>query len=462
MLLLGLAIALAPLATLANTASDGTSGPASNYPLLFFFVAILVLLAKVGGTVKKWGQPPVLGELMIGVILGNLGLLGFHLVDELKNIPYIAFLAELGVILLLFQIGLESNIDKMKKAGIRAFLVATVGLVIPFALGTYIVGPWLLPGLDFNAYLFLGAILTATSVGITARVFKDLNCLQSKEAQIVLGAAVIDDVMGLVVLAIVTAVVTVGSVSLASIGIITLKAFGFLIGAIVVGSLVAPFLGKFFSSIRSGAGMMFGLAFAFCFTFAYIASLFGLAPIVGAFAAGLILDPVHFKTFRPPVVAQKIKELLEKIKDKDSVKEIRRVIEEHEDRHVENLIENTSRFLVPVFFVYTGLQVNLSALFNVSILLIALAITVVAIVGKIVSGLAAGRGVSKLTVGFGMIPRGEVGIIFANVGKQLGVVNDQIFGAIMIVIILTTLLAPPLLSYALKRQNSSKPIVRSQ
>lgn len=437
---------------LANTAADGTSGPASNYPLLFFFIAILVLLAKVGGAVKKWGQPPVLGELLIGVILGNLGLLGFHYVDELKNIPYIAFLAELGVILLLFQIGLESNIDKMKKVGMRAFLVATVGVVAPFALGTYLVGPWLLPGLDFNAYLFLGATLTATSVGITARVFKDLNALHTKEAQIVLGAAVIDDVMGLVVLAIVTAIVTVGSVSLASVGIITLKALGFLIGAIIIGGLVAPILGRIFSSIRSGAGMKFGLAFAFCFTFAYIASLFGLAPIVGAFAAGLVLDPVHFKTFRPPVVAQKIKELLEKIKDKDSAKEIREVIEDHEDRHVENLIENASRFLVPVFFVYTGLQVNLSTLFNVSILLIALAITVVAILGKIVSGIAAGRGVSKLTVGFGMIPRGEVGIIFANVGKQLGVVNDQIFGAIVIVIILTTLLAPPLLSYALKRQ----------
>ncbi|MDP3244184.1 MAG: cation:proton antiporter [bacterium] len=411
-----------------------------------------MLLAKVGGAVKRWGQPPVLGELLIGVILGNLGLLGFHLVDELKNIPYVAFLAELGVILLLFQIGLESNIDKMKTVGIRAFLVATLGVVTPFVLGTYIVGPWLLPGLSFNAYLFLGATLTATSVGITARVFKDLDCLQSKEAQIVLGAAVIDDIMGLVILAVVTAIATVGTVSLSAVGIITLKALGFLIGAIIVGSNAAPILGRFFSAIRSGAGMKFGLAFAFCFTFAYIASLVGLAPIVGAFAAGLVLDPVHFKTFRPPAVAQKIKELLNKIKDKDSAKEIRKVIEEHEDRHVENLIENTSRFLVPVFFVYTGLQVKLDVVFNLNILLVALGITAAAVIGKIISGLAAGKGVSKLTVGFGMIPRGEVGIIFANVGKQLGVVNDQIFGAIVIVIILTTLLSPPLLSYSLKRQ----------
>lgn len=441
-----------PLAVLANSSVDGTSGPASNYPLLFFFIAILVLLAKVGGAIKKWGQPPVLGELLIGVILGNLGLLGFHLVDELKEIPYIAFLAELGVILLLFQIGLESNFSKMKTVGIRAFLVAIVGVIAPFVLGTYIVGPLLLPGLNFNSYLFLGAVLTATSVGITARVFKDLNALHTKEAQIVLGAAVIDDVMGLIILAVVTAIVTVGTVSLATVGIITLKAIGFLIGSIVIGSLIAPLLGRFFSTIRSGAGMKFGLAFAFCFTFAYIASLMGLAPIVGAFAAGLVLDTVHFKTFRPPEVVQKIKELLNRIKDKNSAKKIRKVIEEHEERHVENLIENASRFLVPIFFVYTGLQVKLNVMFDISILFVALGITAVAIIGKIISGLAAGKGANKLTVGFGMIPRGEVGIIFANVGKQLGVINDQIFGVIVIVIILTTLLAPPLLSFAIKRQ----------
>jgi len=207
-------------------------------------IAVILIAAKIASLVEKIGQPAVLGELVMGVILGNLFLLGLHIFEPIKNDSIIAFLSELGVVILLFQIGLESNIEKMKKVGVRAFLVACVGVVVPFALGVYLVGPLFLPGADFNSYLFIGATLTATSVGITARVLKDLGKLQLPESKIILGAAVIDDVMGLVILAVVSGIIATGALSLLNVGVITLKSVAFLIGAIVVGTYTAPWIGR--------------------------------------------------------------------------------------------------------------------------------------------------------------------------------------------------------------------------
>ncbi len=426
-----------------------SSGEGHQVGLTFLSIAIVLIAAKISGLVEKFGQPSVLGELVIGVILGNLALVGINLLEPIKHDPIIAFLAELGVVILLLQIGLESNIQKMKEVGLKAFLVAIVGVVVPFVLGTYIVGPWILPGLTSNAYLFLGATLTATSVGITARVFKDLGTLKTKEAQIVLGAAVIDDVLGLIILAVVSAIVTLGAVSLGTVSWITAKAVLFLVGAIVVGQLLAPALGRTFSKINTGHGMKFTLVIAFGLIFAYLAQLIGLAPIVGAFAAGLVLDPVHFKYFKDHKVVDDVKEQIDTV-DEPSKNKILSALEHHSHRHIEDLIEPLAFFLVPIFFVMTGMQVKLETMFNLPVLMVALAITAVAFVGKLMAALPAGK-VNKWIIGWGMVPRGEVGLIFATIGKSLGVVNDEIFSIIVIMVILTTLLTPPILTYVLKK-----------
>jgi Kef-type K+ transport system membrane component KefB len=340
----------------------------------------------------------------------------------------------------------------MKQVGLRAFLVACIGAVVPFILGTYVVGPLLMPGLSFNTYLFLGAILTATSVGITARVFRDLNKLQTSEAQIVLGAAIIDDVLGLIILAVVSVIVTVGAVSFGMITWITAKAILFLAGAIIIGHLLAPLLGKLMAKIHTGVGMKLTLAVSFGLFIAYLAQKIGLAPIVGAFAAGLVLDPVHFRYFKDPKVVSDVREAVRDAPN-ETKKKVQEAIEPHAHRHIEDLIEPIGYFFVPIFFVVTGINVKLETLFNLPILLLALGITVAAFVGKIVSGLAAGK-VNKSIVGFGMIPRGEVGLIFAMIGKTLGVISDEIFSAIVIMIILTTLLTPPILTVLLKKSRA--------
>lgn len=437
-------------------ASGGETG-GHDFASTFLWIAVILVAAKLSSLVEKIGQPSVLGELVIGVILGNLVLVGLHIFEPIKIDPIIAFLAELGVVILLFQIGLESNIQKMKQVGLRAFLVAILGVVVPFVLGTYIVGPLLLPGLSFNAYLFLGATLTATSVGITARVFRDLNKLQTAEAQIVLGAAVIDDVLGLIILAVVSAIATLGAVSFGMIGWITAKAILFLVGAIVLGQLAAPRLGKIFAKIHTGTGMKLTLAISFGLILAYLAQKIGLAPIVGAFAAGLVLDPIHFRYFKDPKVVNDVKESI-KSAPPEIQRKVQEVIEPHAHRHIEDLIEPIGFFLVPIFFVVTGINVKLETLFNLPILLVALGITVAAFLGKIVSGIVAGK-VNKSIVGFGMIPRGEVGLIFAMIGKSLGIVSDEIFSAIVIMVILTTLLTPPILTFLLRRQDKKRAVV---
>ncbi len=447
-------IALAITSVAQAATEEGGAGHSAAFT--FLWIAVILIAAKISGLVERWGQPSVLGELVIGVIIGNLALLGLHWFEPIKADPIIAFLAELGVVILLFQIGLESNIAKMKQVGMRAFMVATIGVVAPFILGTYVIGPWLMPGLEFNAYLFLGATLTATSVGITARVFKDLKKLQIPEAQIVLGAAVIDDVMGLIILAVVSAIVTVGSVGIGMITWITAKAILFLVLAVVIGQLLAPQLGKWFAKIHTGIGMKLTLALAFGLITAFLAQVIGLAPIVGAFAAGLVLDPVHFKFFKDPQIVEDIKESLKESTDQTLKEKVDKVMEHHSHRHIEDLIEPIGFFLVPLFFVYTGINVKLETMFDLPVLLVALGVTAAAFIGKIVSGLAAGK-VNKWLVGFGMIPRGEVGLIFAVIGKSLGVVNDEVFSIVVIMVILTTLATPPILTYLLKKQDKKLP-----
>lgn len=437
------------LAAVQDSAAEGHGAT-----MTLLWIAILLLAAKLAGLVERFGQPAVLGELVIGVILGNLVLVGIDTFGPVTADPILGFLAELGVIILLFQIGLESNLAQMGRVGTRAFLVAIIGVILPFALGTWIAGPWLLPGLDFNAYLFIGAALTATSVGITARVFRDLSVLKTAEAQIVLGAAVIDDVLGLIILAVVSAIATAGLVTAGAVGLIVLKAVGFLVGAVLLGQFLAPRLGRFFSQVHTGAGMKLTLALVFALVFASLAGVIGLAPIVGAFAAGLVLEAVHFESFDEPAMVREIRDEVAHSAPETRAS-LTTVLDRYSHKHVEELVEPLGHFLVPLFFVLTGMSVSLEALFDLPVLLTALGITVVAVFGKVVAGLAAGS-VRKWVVGWGMVPRGEVGLIFATLGRQIGVLSEREFAIIVIMVILTTLMAPPILAVLLKRRSPAQ------
>lgn len=435
-------------------AGAGNDSGHGNVATTFLWIAIILLLSKVGSVVEKFGLPAVLGELTLGMILGNMTLLHFDVFEPMKSDATLRFLAELGVVVLLFQVGLESNIATMKQVGLRALLVALVGVVVPFALGTYVVGPLVFTqGTETqtsHASLFLGATLTATSVGITARVFKDLRALKLTESRIILGAAVIDDIVGLMILSIVQSIVINGQVSLPDILYVAAVSFLFLAGGLIVGRYVGVPVAELISRINKSSATKLGFAMAVCLLFAYVAHSIGLAPIVGAFTAGLMLDEVFFKSFDGPSVIPKIKTALGG-ETNPLAQEVSHVLEEQSEKHLEEIIEPIGHFLMPIFFIMVGLDVRLDVLFQPSILAIALGVTVIAILGKLVSGIVGGKGTNKWLIGWGMVPRGEVGLIFASVGKNLGVVNDELFSVIVIVVILTTLVTPPILSSIIKK-----------
>jgi Kef-type K+ transport system membrane component KefB len=309
-------------------------------------------------------------------------------------------------------------------------VVAVLGVITPWALGWW-VGALLLPQHSVYVHAFLGAALTATSVGITARVLKDLGHSQSPEARIILGAAVIDDVLGLVVLAAIAAVIAAAdsgaALSYGSLALLLGKALVFLVGALSLGVVLSPRLFRFASRLR-GRGVLLATALVFCFTLAWLASAIGLAPIVGGYAAGLILESLHYRD-----LAAK------------------------EERQLEDLIRPISSFLVPVFFVLMGMRVDLSTLVRPEILGLAALLTMAAIAGKQACALGAlGARLDWMSIGIGMIPRGEVGLIFANIGMTLVVRGEHIidaatYSAIVIMVMLTTLTTPPALKWSLTR-----------
>lgn len=433
-----------------NSASDGHG----TFAYTFLWIAVILLLSKLGSVVEKFGLPSVLGELTVGIILGNLSLLSFDFFEPIKQDTTLRFLAELGVVILLFQVGLESNVTSMKQVGLRASLVALVGVIVPFVMGAYILGPFVFtegtPQHIAHGSLFLGATLTATSVGITARVFKDLRALHLKEARIILGAAVIDDIVGLMILSVIQSIVITGQFEILEVIRVAFVSLLFLFGGLILGRYIGIPVARIISSINKSSGAKLGLALAMCLFFAYIAHSIGLAPIVGAFTAGLLLDEVFFSSFDGPSVIPKITAALGGTSN-PIAQEVTHVLEEHTEKHLEEIIEPIGQFLMPIFFIVVGLDVRLDVLFQPSILLIALGVTIMAVLGKIVSGFVAGKSTNKLLIGWGMVPRGEVGLIFASVGKGLGVVNDELFSVIVIVVIMTTLLTPPILSSIIRR-----------
>ena len=374
-------IALAVLTLAASPAwAAAAEGATSLQPVLVSLVLVLIG-AKLGGSLfARMGQSPVLGELLAGVVIGNLGLFGYHGFDALRDLEGIHLLAEIGVLFLLFEVGLHTNIRQMMAVGASSLIVAVLGVVAPMVLG-YFCSAWFFPHHNVLTHWFVGATLCATSVGITARVLQDLGRTASVEGRIILGAAVIDDVLGLIVLAVVSGIIQAADAGRAfepmSGLLILFKAVAFLAVAVVVGRWLSSKAFRVASRL-SGGGLLLTTALAMCFGFAFAAGAVGLAPIVGAFAAGLVLDDVHYQD----------------LKARDEKK-----------RGIPELLEPLSAFLVPVFFVLMGMRVDLSVFGTVGVLGFAAVLTLAAVIGKQICAFGVlERGADLRAIGRGMIP----------------------------------------------------------
>jgi Kef-type K+ transport system membrane component KefB len=420
---------------------DATGSSHGLDPLVLIGVAAMLVVAKLGGEVfERFKQPAVLGELLGGMLLGALALAGVGTFESLKTDAVVGALAEIGVVVLLFEVGLESDFGELMKVGLSSLLVAIAGTVASFILG-WGAASLFLPGAPTLTRLFVGAAVTATSVGITARVLSDLGRLQTRTARIILGAAIIDDVIGLVVLAVMKGAVEASAsgarLSVVGIVIIAAKAAAFLVGAVAVGKLVVPQVFRGAGKLE-GRGVLLALAVSICFAMAWAAAAVGLAAIIGAFAAGLLLEEAHFEK-----------------------------LPHHTKHDLHELLQPISQLLVPLFFVLVGLRVDLRVFARPQVLAFACALTLAAILGKQACALVVvEHGANRLAVGLGMIPRGEVELIFAGLGATLLLTNAQgtrepvvsptTYGAIIITVVLTTLATPPALKWAMARDGKGK------
>lgn len=414
-------------------AAEGEENHGLDPTVLVGVGVILIISTLFGEIFEKLKQPAVLGELVAGILLGNLFLIGFPYAETLKTNVVIEALAQIGVIILLFEVGLETDLPDLLKVGISSFCVALIGVITPFLLG-WLVASFFIPDGTTLTHIFIGAMITATSIGITARVLRDLGHINRRESQIILGAAVIDDVLALLLL-----VVVKGSVDATANGtelhvfsyiLIAATAIGFLIVAVFVGQFIMPRVFQTVSTFESKS-FVIGFSIAICFVTAFFATKVGLAAIIGAFAAGLILDEAHFQHFM-----------------------------DHRKHHLEDFLAPITALLSPIFFVFVGLQVNLTAFAKPSLLGFALCLALAVFIGKSLCGFGAmEKNINRKAVGFGMVPLGEVVLFFASVGAGLSlnnikgvsqpIVSPDTFSAIVIVVMLTTLIAPALLKFTL-------------
>ncbi|MFC3909592.1 cation:proton antiporter [Legionella dresdenensis] len=441
--------------------------------MVILWVTLIFSFAIAGRYLaKRFNQPGVLGELLMGVVFGNVCyLLGSQLIIVLREgsaiysilrsiladvplpqaiaeaIPDPAYARQMlevlsgsggiecikvgyildifsryGVIFLLFMVGLESSVQELANTGKESLQVAVIGVLAPTVLG-FITAALLMPEATYKANLFVAAALSATSIGITARVLSEMKKLRTREARTILGAAMIDDILGLIILAIVSSIVISGQVNFAAISQIIILTILFFVVVLVAGPWVLKKLTRCFQFLALWEAKL-AVSFIFVMFLSWLATVVQLASIIGAFAAGLIIKDHYFA--------------------------------EQEKNHsraptIKELVAPLEALLAPLFFMLIGIQVKLETFLHWQVLLIAGGLIVAAVAGKLISGVGGNRKDDKLLIGIGMLPRGEVGLVFASIGRTMGVMSDQLFSAIILMVIATTIITPPLLKSRYQR-----------
>lgn len=388
----------------------GATGGEGEHDVTGLLLTLLVLFvaAKIGAEIfERLRQPAVVGEILAGVIVGPQVL---HWVEP-SEVTFA--LSELGVVFLLFMVGLETKPSDLLAVGRQALLVAAGGVALPMVLGYFFA---LHHGSTQVTALFVGAALVATSVGITARVLARLGYLHTRTARIILGAAVIDDILGLLVLAVVSGFARTGAADFRQIALTGLYAISFVLFMLFFGCRVMARALPAIDRLRIGQSVYLG-AIGFCLTLSVVAGYLGVAAIVGAFLAGMALS------------------------------------EASEEIGLHRHFDSLSEFFIPFFLAGIGMHVKLSSLTNPSVLVMCLVLTLLAILGKVIGCslpvLSLG-GLRAMQVGVGMVPRGEVGIIVAQLGLGLGALTDDLFAVVLFVAVVTTMVAPPLLALLYK------------
>ncbi|MCC2624474.1 MAG: hypothetical protein K0R14_347 [Burkholderiales bacterium] len=400
-----------------------------NRILLLSFLVIAALFSLIA---HKYRQSTVLSQLIIGALIGILAHFHIAFFAEIINNEGLRLIAQLGSIFLLFEIGLESDFREIRHASKYGMQVAFIGAIIPFCLGYFLITPYIIGSESHNLALFIGGILAVTSTSISVSIFKELGVIRQMPCQIVLTASVIDDIIGLILLSVIAATVSISNIDGHLLLLIAAKVISFFIVCYIFAKFILPkMLISQLSKLGTGENTVTLFIVAVCFVMSWFAETIGLAGIVGAFFAGLILkaDSFHNNKLLPkPELTEYNKPLID-------------------------LILPLGRILTPMFFIYAGMQVDLVNVFKLKTIVIAILISIIAIIGKLLCSITLPKRVNRLIVGFGMVPRGEIGIIFAITGLNIRIIDNDLFTTLLLVIVLTSIVTPIALNNLIRKQN---------
>ena len=401
---------------------------------LLLYLIFTLLFAILALSINKLKQPVVLGQILIGAIIGVFSHYNIGVFKQLASNHTLEFLAQIGSIFLLFEIGLESDIKEIQKSGRYAIIVAITGVTIPFLIGFYVLSPLIISNPSTSCSLFIASVLAVTSTGISVSVFKDMGIIKNKSCQIVLCASIIDDIVGLILLSIISAFSLGGNISINEILIILLTVVAFFIISIFLGRYALPFtIDKLISKISIKDEMLTLTMVVFCLFLSWYAEVIGLASIIGAFMAGLLIKEKYFVKYA--AISRQSKS---------------QIYLDDSNSNIINLISPLGRVMTPIFFIYAGMQIDIINALNIETLKTALIISFFAIISKSIAGMLLPRDFNRWLIGFGMVPRGEIGVIFALAGLNLHLINNTMFTAILMMVIITSVITPIMINRVYK------------
>ena len=418
-------------------------------PAIYLWLALSIFVSRSLAIVKKIGLPLVTSEILAGVILGNLHYLGIVTFVGMENNEIIQFLAQIGAMILMFEIGLETQLEDIATKLGSGIKIALYGTILTFA-GGYLISQYMYPTATSRSWILIGLICAATATGISGKVFKDLKILNSAEVQTVLSASLIDEVISILCFAVLSGLMITGIFSVNELVLASVKTALFFLISVGVGSRLTPHLTKLSIKIHAGISMKIGILFMICTFYTWLASQLGLAPVIGAFIAGIIIKPKDFQNFSQAKFLRDFKHIAQKTHDEAARLQIIKTVNTYQLKSLDELIKPLSNIFVPIFFTYIGLIFKIQDLFNLSILSFAALIIGVSLCGRIISGFADSKRLNMLVIGLGMTPIGEAGLIFAITGQQLGLLSDDMLSAIIMALVIITILTPLLLKFAIK------------
>lgn len=417
---------------------------------VYLWLALSLIITRGLSFIKKLGFPLVTSEILAGIILGNLSLCGITQFSSMTENPIIEFLANMGAIILMFEIGLSTDLIEIKKHLKSGINIALCGTLISF-IGGFIVAKLLFTNLPTSGCLIIGMIACSTATGVSAKIFKELKITRTYEVKKALTTSIVGEIICVVIFAVISGVLMSGQVNVNQVGITVLKTIAFFTIAIIFGQYVIPLITQLSTRIHAGISMKIGIVFLICITFTWLASVFGIASVIGAFIAGAVINPIHFKGFSQSKFLRELKAQVAQVAEPCQRKNISQLIKKYENDNLDELIKPLSNLFVPIFFTYIGLSLKLEYLLNHMVIITALALLVTSYISWLIAAQISRAKLNKFVIGLGMTPIGEAGIIFAMVGQSLHLINDDIISTIVLALIITTFITPILLRFSIKK-----------